>query len=171
MPELSPPGNCDESLSASRPAITRAIAAWVMGGLVALAGAACYATLLKRFADFDFSMITVVTGFMVGRAIKIGGGPRAGKAHQVLAVLLTYGAIVGAYLAVRATFLFYDARALSPAALRPFHLLVLPIKAGARDRLLGVIYALALIVAWYASGGKASVCSKPDNNAHLPQEP
>jgi hypothetical protein len=149
----------------------RIIAAWLMGILAALAGAAAYALLLRRYSNFDFSIIIVLIGFIVGRAIRTGAGHRASMAYQALAVFLTYGAIAGAYIAVRAAFLFYDWHSLSRAALRPVHLLVLPIEQGARDWLLGVIYALALVVAWCASGGKTSVRSKPDKDARLPQVP
>jgi hypothetical protein len=141
-----------------------------MAILAVVAGGAAYAILLRRYSDFDFSIITVVIGFMVGLAIRTGVGPRASMAYRVLAVVLTYGAIAGAYIAVRAVFLFYDGQPFSLAALRTSHLLVLPIQQAARDRLVGVTYALALIVAWCACGRGVPARSTPVKDAGLPEE-
>jgi hypothetical protein len=153
-------------MSVRVPAITPVLAACVMGILAAAAGAAAYAVLLTRASDFEFSVITVVIAFVVGRAIRLRAGHGASTADRVLAVGLTYIAIAAAYLAVRAV-LLYSEHAFTLATLRPAHLLVLPIEMAARDWLLGVSYALALVVAWYACGGERPLKSTPSNDMHL----
>jgi hypothetical protein len=144
--------DCPPPTSRDVPTIIRVTAAWLCGILAALAGALAYAVILRRYSNFDFSIVTVPIGFMVGRAVRTGAGNRTSRAYQTLAVFLTYGAIAGAYIAVRAAFLFYDGHSLSLAQLRPLHLVVEPMVQAAQDWLLRLIYILALIVAWCACG-------------------
>jgi len=46
---------------------------------------------------FELSLIAIVVGYLVGRAVRVGSGGRGGPAYQWLAVFLTYSAIVFSY--------------------------------------------------------------------------
>jgi hypothetical protein len=142
-----------------------------MGVLASVAGALAYGALLRRYSNFDSSVITVLIGFVVGRVIRAGAGHRASRALRVLAVVLTYGAIAGAYIAVRGAFLFNDGQAFSLGALRPFDLVVLPIVLAARDWLLAATYILALIAAWCACGKKVPAGLMSRRVARLSEDP
>ncbi len=49
---------------------------------------------------WEFSLIAVIVGLMVGTAVKVGSSGRGGWLYQSLAVFLTYTAIVGTYIPV-----------------------------------------------------------------------
>jgi hypothetical protein len=66
-----------------------------LGG--ALAGSAIYA-IVSITTGFHLSLISILVGFIVGKAIKRGTRGRGGRKLQILAVLLTYGAITTSYI-------------------------------------------------------------------------
>ncbi len=77
----------------------RAIAGGVGAGL---AGAILY-WLILALTGYEFSLIAIVVGYGVGRAVRWGSGGRGGRAYQALAVALTYLAIVSAYVPLMVT--------------------------------------------------------------------
>jgi len=48
-------------------------------------------------AKFELSLIAIAVGYIVGRAVRAGSGGRGGVPYQLLAVFLTYSAIVFSY--------------------------------------------------------------------------
>jgi hypothetical protein len=66
-----------------------------LGG--AAAGAAAYAA-VSMMTGFRFSLLSILVGFLVGKAVRAGAGGRGGLKLQILAVLLTYGAITLSYI-------------------------------------------------------------------------
>lgn len=62
----------------------------------ALVGAAGYWAFIK-ITDFDWALVSIAVGMLVATAIRKGNGGRGGRRYQLLAVLLTYFAIGGAY--------------------------------------------------------------------------
>lgn len=62
----------------------------------AIVGAAGYWAFI-RITDFDWALVSIAVGMLVATAIKKGNGGRGGRRYQILAVLLTYFAIGGAY--------------------------------------------------------------------------
>lgn len=64
----------------------------------ALAGAIIYA--LVSLTGFQFSIVAILVGIMVGKAIRKAMEGQTTRACQVLAVFLTYGAITTSYLPV-----------------------------------------------------------------------
>jgi hypothetical protein len=146
-----------QAVSENAVAKVRIVAALLLGAFAALAGAAAYGIVLRRYTNFEFSIITVLTGFMVGQAVRIGAGNCTGLAYQAMAVFLTYVAIAGAYVAVRAAFLYYDMPPFSLTELRALNLLVQPVLQGSHNWQLGVTYALALTVAWCACGRRTKL--------------
>ena len=79
-----------------------AIAA-IFGLGAALAGAAIYYAVIA-ITDFEIGLVAILIGYMVGFAVRKGAGGRGGLRFQILAALLTYGAVGLAYtsLAVKA---------------------------------------------------------------------
>jgi hypothetical protein len=53
---------------------------------------------IRALTGYEFSLIAIVVGFMVGSAVKAGARGRGGWPYQVLAVFLTYTAIVSTYV-------------------------------------------------------------------------
>jgi len=62
----------------------------------AVAGSILYA--LVMMTGFQFSIVAIVVGVMVGKAIRSVTKGRSRRRYQVLAVLLTYGAITTSFL-------------------------------------------------------------------------
>jgi hypothetical protein len=67
-------------------------------GLIAAAvGSALYYAVLA-LTGYEIGLVAIVVGFLVGRAVNRGSQGRGGRAYQVLAVGLTYFAIVTTYI-------------------------------------------------------------------------
>ena len=66
--------------------LTRATLFGIVAGLL---GAAIWFAVL-RMTGYNFALIAILVGFMVGGAVRAGSGRRGGRAYQLLAVLLTY---------------------------------------------------------------------------------
>ena len=67
------------------------IKAAAYGAGAAVLGSAIY--YLVSLSGFEFGLIAILVGFMVGHAVRTGSGGYGGVSFQVLAVLLTYMAI------------------------------------------------------------------------------
>ncbi len=76
--------------------IGRFLKASVFGVGAAIAGATVY-FLVFHYAHIQASLISILCGYIVGKAIRAGTGGRGGRIYQVMAVLLTYLAIGAAY--------------------------------------------------------------------------
>lgn len=76
----------------------RGVLAAVAAGVgAAVAGALLYYAVLA-LTGYEIGLIAVVVGLMVGKAVKWGAGGLGGRRFQVLAVSLTYLAIVSTYV-------------------------------------------------------------------------
>ena len=53
---------------------------------------------IVRLTGYEFGLIAIVVGFMVGIAVRIGSNGRGGWVYQGLAIVLTYLAIVSMYI-------------------------------------------------------------------------
>jgi hypothetical protein len=71
-----------------------ALGAGLAGGLV---GALLYYAVLK-LTGYEIGLIAIVVGLVVGRAVRWGSGGRGGRVYQVMAVAITYLAIVSTYV-------------------------------------------------------------------------
>lgn len=67
------------------------------GAAAALAGAILYYAILAM-TGYEFGLIAIVVGLMVGKAVNWGGYGRGGWRYQTVAIALTYLAIVSAYV-------------------------------------------------------------------------
>ncbi|HYG76419.1 MAG TPA: hypothetical protein VEK08_15545 [Planctomycetota bacterium] len=75
----------------------RFIKAAIYGSIAGVFGAGIYWAVLY-FLNLQFGLISILVGFMVGAAVKAGSEQRGGLAYQLLAVFITYTAIVSAYV-------------------------------------------------------------------------
>ena len=75
----------------------RLLKALVFGSVAAAIGATLYYAIL-RTTGYNIGLVAVVVGAMVGGAVRKGSGNRGGPFYQVLAVFLTYSAIVAMYV-------------------------------------------------------------------------
>src|SRR5258706_6725710 len=63
----------------------------------ALAGAIVYGV-VTMMTGYEFALIAILIGWMVGRAMMRGSGGIGGRKFQIVAVLLTYLSITGGYV-------------------------------------------------------------------------
>ena len=67
------------------------------GSVAAGVGAGIYYAVLA-LTGYEFGLVAILVGFMVGVAVNWGSSGRGGWVYQALAVVLTYGAIVSTYV-------------------------------------------------------------------------
>ena len=75
----------------------RFLRASVAGSVAATAGAGIYYAVLA-LTEYEFALVSILVGLMVGFAVSWGSGHRGGWVYQTLAVGLTYMAIVSTYV-------------------------------------------------------------------------
>lgn len=68
-----------------------------LGVLAAIAGAAVYYAILAA-TGYEIGLVSIAVGWMVGHAVLRGSNGRGGRAYQLLAIGLTYAAIVSTYI-------------------------------------------------------------------------
>ena len=86
-----------ETRRASGSAPGRFLKAALLGTLAGAVGAALYYG-VRALTGYEFGLIAVVVGFMVGGAVKAGSAHRGGWPYQILAMFLTYASIVSTYV-------------------------------------------------------------------------
>jgi hypothetical protein len=84
---------------AGRPGAAGFLRAAGAGLGAAAVGSAIYFA-VRAATGYQFGLISILVGFLVGRAVHWGCGGRGGWPYQALAVLLTYLAIVSTYVPV-----------------------------------------------------------------------
>ncbi len=93
---------CQERIVAAlagRPGAAGFVRAAAAGLGAAAVGSAVYFA-VRAATGYQFGLISILVGFLVGKAVHWGCGGRGGWAYQALAVLLTYLAIVSIYVPV-----------------------------------------------------------------------
>ena len=80
-----------------RPGLSGFLLAVVLGALAAAAGSLLYFG-IAALTGYNFGLIAIVVGYLVGRAVRKGSGGRGGLVYQLLAVFLTYTSIVATYI-------------------------------------------------------------------------
>ncbi|HUO57427.1 MAG TPA: hypothetical protein VMV05_04540 [bacterium] len=88
--------NLEKFLAGGSPT-KRFLRAFFAGSGAALAGAGLYYG-IEKWTGYEFGLIAIVVGFMVGVAVRWGSHRRGGWGYQLLAVFLTYNAIVMTYI-------------------------------------------------------------------------
>jgi hypothetical protein len=93
---------CQERIVATlagRPGAAGFLRAVAAGLGAAAVGSAIYFA-VRAATGYQFGLISILVGFLVGRAVHWGCGGRGGWPYQALAMLLTYLAIVSTYVPV-----------------------------------------------------------------------
>lgn len=75
----------------------RGLKALLLGSVAAAVGAGIYRMILFS-TGWNFSLVAILVGYMVGGAVRSGSDDRGGRIYQLLAVFLTYSALVGMFL-------------------------------------------------------------------------
>lgn len=83
----------EQAKTAGASGVLKAIGAGLGAGL---AGAIVYYLVLV-LTGYELALISIAVGYAVGRAVRWGSGGRGGRLYQVIAVMITYVAIVGSY--------------------------------------------------------------------------
>jgi hypothetical protein len=83
-----------EAELASGSAVRRFSRATTFGAAAGLVGCVIY-WLVGWLTGYEFGLIAIVVGFLVGTAVRMGSSRRGGLPYQLLAVGLTYAAIAG----------------------------------------------------------------------------
>lgn len=94
--------SCRNAIMASREGgskLLRFLRAGIYGSVAAVAGFALYFGVWK-ITHLQIGLISILVGLMVGKAVHKGSNGRGGWVYQLLAVFLTYSAIVASYSAV-----------------------------------------------------------------------
>ena len=75
----------------------RFLKAAVLGVVAAGAGAGVYYA-VRALTGYEFGLIAIVVGLVVGSAVRMGSAHRGGLPYQLLAMFLTYASIVSTYI-------------------------------------------------------------------------
>jgi hypothetical protein len=86
-----------EAFLAVRPGLRGFIKALAAGAGAGVVGCLIYYAVLV-LSGYEFGLIAILVGYMVGRAVRWGSGNRGGAAFQALAIALTYITIVSSYV-------------------------------------------------------------------------
>lgn len=92
--------DCCEKLRAvgtTGTSLTRGMRALAAGAAAALAGSVLYYAILA-LSGYEFGLIAIVVGMVVGKAVNWGAHGRGGWRYQTMAIALTYLAIVSSYV-------------------------------------------------------------------------
>lgn len=71
--------------------------AFLLGVPAAALGAGIYYG-ISALTGYEFGLVSIVIGLLVGGAVKLGSGRRGGWIYQTIAIVLTYMAIASTYL-------------------------------------------------------------------------
>jgi hypothetical protein len=88
---------CQATRDRLRRRLTRAAKAFLLGSLAAAVGAGVYRMIMVG-TGWNLSLIAILVGYVVGGSVRSGSGARCGWFYQLLAVFLTYSALVGMFL-------------------------------------------------------------------------
>jgi hypothetical protein len=80
-----------------RPGLSGGLKALAAGFGAALLGSGIYYG-VRELTGYEIGLVAILVGYLVGRAVRWGSGNRGGRGFQILAVFLTYMAIVSTYL-------------------------------------------------------------------------
>jgi hypothetical protein len=77
--------------------VGRFVKAALLGGLAGAVGAGLYYG-VRALTGYEFGLIAIVVGLLVGGAVRMGSAHRGGVPYQLLAMFLTYASIVSTYI-------------------------------------------------------------------------
>jgi len=88
---------CHAKRGRVRHRLFRGFKALLFGSVAAAVGAGVYRMIMLG-TGWNFSLVAILVGYMVGGAVKTGSHERGGRFYQFLAIFLTYSALVGMFL-------------------------------------------------------------------------
>lgn len=121
-------GTCAQQLQAGPPAeggFLRILKALLFGGGAGLAGAIGYG-LIIHYARMELALVTILIGWMVGKAVRFGSEGRGGRVYQVMGAVLTYVFCMFAYIPDIVTGRGEDISVVVAAIIAPFIALIIP---------------------------------------------
>lgn len=129
-----------------------------------IAGALVYFAVLK-FTGYELGLISILVGYMVGRAVMVGSDYRGGLKYRIIAVLITYIAIISTYVPPILAALKKNNVTINPV---PFAgtMLIFPFLGGASNIIGIVIIGLALFEAWRRAGKPKTTIEGPFEIPH-----
>jgi hypothetical protein len=133
----------EQAATAGTTGVVRAIGAGLGAGV---AGALLYWAVLAA-TGYALGLISVVVGYLVGRAVRWGSGGRGGRVYQVIAVLITYLAIDASYVSI-VVGQWADISGASDLVVVVGFLLAMPVFMAFHSLLSGIIVGFALWEAW-----------------------
>jgi hypothetical protein len=86
-----------ESAAAEGSSTGRFLKAGVLGTAAAAVGGGLYYG-VRALTGYEFGLIAIVVGFLVGGAVRAGSAQRGGLPYQILAMFLTYASIISTYI-------------------------------------------------------------------------
>jgi hypothetical protein len=104
---------CKDLIIASREGgsrVGRFLKAGIFGAAAAVAGFGIYFGVLK-LTQLEVGLISILVGWMVGKAVQRGSNGRGGWLYQLMAMFLTYSAVAASYSAVHLPGLIAEMRA------------------------------------------------------------
>lgn len=122
--------------------IGRFFVATAYGGAAAVAGAIVYYASI-RATNWNLALVSILVGFLVGKAVRQGTGNRGGLLYQFLAVVLTYCSLVA--MNVLLEIQEVSLRACVQGMVDRFSS---PLTEGFARPITGLIYAFAVWEAW-----------------------
>lgn len=151
--------------------LARFVKAGALGVLGGVAGAAIYFLVLK-LTGYEVGLIAIVVGFLVGGGVRLGAERRGGWLYQLMAVGLTYVAIVSTYVPFIVEGLAEgDEPIAGPAAWIVAAILAVPAPflAGLENVIGIAIIGFALWQAWQMNRRRRIVISGPHQLAPAPE--
>ncbi len=153
----------------SIPTAQRLVRSVAFGSLAGALGALLYWG-ISALTGYQFGLIAIVVGFMVGLAVRAGSYAKGGWLYQAIAVALTYASIVSTYVPDLAEPLLASRGSSEPlsllgklafVALAFAFALIAPVLAGT-DNILGlIIIGIGLYEAWKLNKRRELVVSGP----------
>jgi len=86
-----------ESGATEGSSVGRFLKAGMLGGVAAAVGAGLYYA-VRALTGYEFGLIAIVVGLLVGGAVRMGSAQRGGVPYQILAMFLTYASIVSTFI-------------------------------------------------------------------------
>jgi hypothetical protein len=171
----------EQATTAGVEGVFKAIAAGLGAGIV---GAIIYYA-VAEITGLELALVSILVGYLVGRAVRWASGGRGGRVYQVIAVVLTYLAIVGSYAPFVLEGVKNAAARSGGAAAAPdsplalaiavflivLLIVVSPFIAGVQNIIGWIIIAVALWEAWKITKRATFTVSGPFNLAIRPPAP
>lgn len=152
---------------AAESAALRLLKAALFGLLAAVPGAVLYYAVFK-WQGSEYAIISILIGYLVGRAVRKGSGNRGGWAFQGLAMAITYAAIVSCYM----PFMFKDVAVTPQSLLLAFGIAcTVPFRGGSNNFVGWIIIGVALFEAWQLNRKVALVFNGPFRVGEGPPPP